>query len=299
MRHQPKAKRAPAENPALPPAVARSASRNADIPRTRYKARIELPIEDGCVFLVSDEHYDPQETEPSPAHRAAVKLALKMKPWAIVNNGDTIDSACISRWPVGSYSELGERPGVNEELEVARLRLQDFERLPSPKWLTWNLGNHDARYETKLADTVPQYAGVPGFTLKEHFPDWAAAWRTDFVPVGGGKPELIIKHRLKGGMYSAANNSLWAGTSIATGHDHALWAKAITDVNGIRWGIDAGTLAPVNSRLFVNYTEDNIVNWQSGFVILHFENDKFTGPELVYATSDGKALFRGKDVLAS
>lgn len=267
------------------------------VERKRYNARVILPIRNGCAFVISDQHYDPQEGSPSPAHKAAVYLAMKLKPYAIVNNGDTLDLAAISRWPVGSYSELGARPNVLDEISISQKRLADFERFKFVAYRTHNLGNHDARFETRLADRVPEYADVKGFSLKEHFPAWMPAWRTDFAENKQAVPEVVIKHRFKGGVYAAHNNALAAGTNMVTGHDHRLYAMPITDVRGIHWGMDAGTLAPVDSRLFVNYTEDNPQNWQSGFLILWFENGKFTGPELVYALPDGRVLFRGKDLV--
>lgn len=264
-----------------------------DYSRKRHNARVILPIEDGCVFVVSDQHYDVRETEPSLAHRAAVMLAYKLKPYSVVNNGDTIDGASISRWPVGSFSELGGRPGVQEEIAIGSKRLADFEKMKFVNYRTWNLGNHDARFETRLAERVPEYAHVAGFSLKEHFPGWVPAWRTDFASTPDAVPEVIIKHRFKGGTFAAHNNALAAGTSMVTGHDHRLYAMPVTDVRGIRWGMDAGTLAPIDSRLFVNYREDAPDNQQSGFLILHFQDGRFTGPELVYAMPDGRVLFRG------
>jgi hypothetical protein len=263
--------------------------------RARGGARVLLPIEDGCVLVVSDQHYYPG-LEPSTAHLASVRLAKKLKPYCIVSNGDTIDGASISRWPVSSFTEMGGRPTVAAELEESAARLKDYEDLSFVKYRVWNLGNHDARFETRLAEKVPEYAGVDGFTLKRHFPGWLPAWRTDFCATPESVAQVIVKHRFKGGMYAAANNALWAGTSIVTGHDHMLWAKAMTDAHGVRWGIDAGTTAPIESPHFTNYTEDNVQNWQSGFVFLHFRGGRFTGPELVHALPDGRVLFRG-DVL--
>lgn len=263
--------------------------------RTRGKARILLPIQDGCVLVVSDQHYYPNSA-PSIAHVASVKLAKKLKPYAIVSNGDTIDGASISRWPVSSFVEMKNRPTVAAELEESAARLKEYEDLAFVQYRVWNLGNHDARFETRLAEKVPEYAGVDGFTLKKHFPGWLPAWRTDFCATPDAVPEVIVKHRFKGGMYAASNNTLWSGTSTVTGHDHMLWAKAMTDVRGLRWGIDAGTTAPIESPHFTNYTEDNVQNWQSGFVFLHFRGGRFVGPELVHALSDGRVLFRGNVV---
>ena len=270
--------------------------RNTGHDRQRHNARVIVPIRDGCVFVVSDQHFDPG-VPPSAAYLASVKLARELEPWCIINNGDTIDGASISRWPVGSFTELGSRPSVEEELGVSSKRLIEYERMKFAQFLIWNLGNHDARFETRLAEKVPEYAGVNGFRLKDHFPGWLPAWRTDFVRPDNSV-ELIVKHRFKGGMYAANNNALWAGTSIITGHLHDLYIKAITDVRGVRWGASAGTLAECNARLATHYTEDNPVNWQSGFLVVTFAGGLLSGIEPVYALPDGRVLFRGMDIAA-
>lgn len=269
--------------------------RNKDYERGRHGARVVLPIRDGCAFVVSDQHYHPG-MPASRAHVASVRLAKKLRPYAIISNGDAIEGASISRWPVSSFVELRDRPLVAAEIGVTVKRLGDYEDLSFVEFLAWNLGNHDARYETYLAEKAPQYAGVDGFTLKEHFPFWLPAWRVDFCPAPGRPPKVIVKHRMKGGMHAGQNNVLWTGTSIVTGHDHMLKAYAVTNAHGLQWGVHAGTTAPIDSPLFTHYTEDNVVNWQEGFAVLHFRGGEFTGPELVHVRPDGKILFRG-DVL--
>ena len=253
----------------------------------RERARVLLPVRDGCVFVVSDEHNYPGD-EKSLAHRAAVALAYELEPWAVISNGDSIDGASISRWGVGSFSELGGQPSVAAELAATADVQADFEEMDFVHWCVWTLGNHDARFETRLADKVPEYAGVVGFTLKDHFPGWLPAWATW---IGD---EVIVKHRFKGGMHAAQNNTLWAGRSIVTGHTHRLRTVSFTDYNGTRWGTEAGTMAPIDSKHFLNYTEDNPQNWQSGFCILHFRDGRFMGPELVHCLPDGRVPFRGE-----
>jgi len=272
--------------------------RNTGHSRARSGARVLLPARDGCVFVVSDQHYCPG-LEPSPVHKSSIILAKRLKPYAIVSNGDAIDGASISRWPVSSFTELGDRPGVSVELAETANRLREYEALKFVQFLVWNLGNHDARFETRLAEKVPEYSGVNGTTLKDHFPGWLPAWATWMMPAGGStQPEVVIKHRFKSGVYGASNSALWSGTSMVTGHDHKLWVKPISDYRGLRWGIDAGTVSDVYSPHFLNYTEDNPQDWQSGFVILHFRGGKFTGPELVWGMPDGKVLFRGEVIKA-
>lgn len=274
---------------------AEALERNKHYERTRHGARVLLPIQDGCAFVVTDQHYMPGMA-PSRSHRASVILAKRLKPFALIANGDAIDGASISRWPASSFTDSGGRPTVLAELTEAGNRLKDYERIGSVKFLVWNMGNHDARFETRLAEKVPEYAGVNGFTLKEHFPMWLPAWRTDFLAdvLTGAAPEVIVKHRFKGGMHAGQNNVLWAGTSMVTGHDHMLKAYPISSAGVLRWGVHAGTMAPIDSPQFTHYTEDNVVNWQEGFAILHFKGGRFIGPELVHVTPDGRVLFRGE-----
>lgn len=267
--------------------------RNKEIVRERKGARSILPVKDGCVFVISDQHYFPG-LPPSRSHVASVALAKKLKPYAIIANGDAIDGASISRWPASSFTDMHGRPAVAAELGETAARLRDYERLEFVQYLVWNMGNHDARFETRLAEKVPEYAGVNGFTLKEHYPAWMPAWRTDFCAAPGAVPEVIVKHRFKAGMHAGQNNVLWSGTSVVTGHDHMLKAYCVSTVHGLRWGVHAGTMAPITSPQFTHYTEDNVVNWQEGFAILHFRGGRFTGPELVYAAPDGRVLFRGE-----
>lgn len=256
--------------------------------RSRFGARVHLPALDGPVIVTSDAHY--WRGDKSLAHRAAVHLARKLRVWGVINNGDSLDGSSISRYEPTSFVNLRNRLSVEDELATNTAHLKDFERMDFVKFKTWNMGNHDARFETILATKVPQFSRVNGFHLKDHFPEWLPAWATW---IGDN---VIIKHRMKGGTYAANNNTQAAGRSIVTGHDHMLWAKAFTDYNGTRWGIDAGTLQDVWAEPFLDYTEDNAVNWQSGFVILHFQGGKFNGPELVHAMPDGRVLFRGTDI---
>jgi len=276
----------PAQRAERERAAAAANQKHRELKRGRHGARIELPIRDGCIVIFSDAHWWPHEE--SIANKALLYLLPKLKPWCVVNNGDSFDGASISRFPRIGWDS---RPSVVEELKANEDRLGEIKdacKGLGVMWYIWNVGNHDARYETFLASRVPEYHGVSGFALKERFPDWLPAWSTW---IGD---QAVIKHRMKGGLYAAANNALHAGRTIVTSHDHALYYKAFTDYNGTRWGVDTGTLADVWGPQFKDYTEDHSVNWQSGFAILHFRDGKCTGPELVHALPDGRAVFRGE-----
>ena len=154
--------------------------------------------------------------------------------------------------------------------------------------LYWTLGNHDARFETRLATVAPEYAKIHGVHLKDHFPEWWpcwAAWIND---------DLIVKHRFKSGIHAPHNNTMWAGRSMVTGHLHSLKVYPLSDYNGTRWGVDGGCLAGEYGPQFVDYTEDGPRNWRSGFVVLTYRNGRLMWPEVVHAFDEGKVDFRGE-----
>jgi hypothetical protein len=241
---------------------------------------------------MSDQHYYPGRT--STSHRASIALANRLGPWALISNGDAIDAACISRWPVGSFSELVDRPLLKDEVVETAARLGEYGGIPNIRFRVWNLGNHDKRFEARLADRAAEFEGLDGFTLKDHFPGWIPAMRTDFI-APDGSIEAIVKHRHKGGVHAGRNNALLSGTTEITGHDHMLKATPVSQANRVIWGIHAGTMAPIDSPAFVHYTEDNVVDWHEGFVVLHFKDGKFLGPELVYVIrGTDQVFFRGE-----
>jgi hypothetical protein len=254
----------------------------------KHSARINVPIENGIAIVFSDAHF--WDTNPSTAYRALIKFIKELKPHLIVCNGDAFDGASISRH--NRIGFLEDRPTVIQELDACKAMLGYIEDAakeikPSPV-LTWTLGNHDSRFETYLAAVAPQFEFVDGFHLKDHFPNWRPCWATW---VNG---DVCIKHRWKGGIHAAHNNTLNSGTSMVTGHLHSLKITPYTDYTGTRYGIDTGTLAEIDGDQFLNYTEDNPKNWRSGFAIMTFHKGKLLPPELVEVIEDGVVAFRGQ-----
>src|SRR3990167_8198528 len=186
-----------------------------------HPQRIDVEIEDGVILVGSDCHYWPGD--PSTAHRAFVKFCKDLKPTVVVMNGDVMDCGSISRFPpIGWESQ----PTVAEEIGAAQRRLREITEATPQAEHAWTLGNHDGRFETRLATVAPEFAGVHGVHLKDHFPDWKACWS---VWVNDGS---VIKHRFKGGIHAAHNNTLWSGRTLVTGHLHSLKVTPHTDYNG-------------------------------------------------------------------
>ena len=103
--------------------------------------------------------------------------------------------------------------------------------------MVWTLGNHDGRFETRLATVAREYAELHGVSLKDHFPAWGACWAAWI------NNDVVVKHRYKGGVHATHNNTMWAGKTIVTGHLHSAKVTPFDDYDGTRYGVDCGCLA--------------------------------------------------------
>jgi len=253
------------------------------IKSAEYPQRFITRIKDGVVLVGSDAHYWPGSI--STAHRAFVKFCKDMNPVLVVMNGDALDSARISRHPPIGWES---RPELVEEIEEAKARLEEIHTASPKADHIWPLGNHDGRFETRLAMVAPEYAKIHGVHLSDHFPNWEPCWSIWI------NDDVVIKHRFKNGIHAPHNNTLWAGRTMVTGHLHSQKVQPITDYNGDRWGVDAGTLADVYGPQFTDYTEDNPRSWRSGFAVLTFHKGRLLQPELVRVMDKDHVDFRGK-----
>jgi hypothetical protein len=249
-----------------------------------YDVRIPLEIKDGSVVIFSDAHYWPGEAPV--AHRGLLKLLKEIKPKGIIANGDVFDGASISRHPPIGFAH---KPTVKEELEVVDERLEEIRKASPKSQLFWNAGNHDLRFESRLAGgDAAAYMGVKGFALSDHFPAWKVGlsiWINE---------DVVVKHRWKGGVHATHNNTVNAGKTFVSGHLHSLKVTPFDDYNGTRWGVDTGCLADPYAEGSTDYMEDNPRNWRSGFIVLTFVNGKLLWPEVVRTVGDDLIDFRGK-----
>jgi len=246
-----------------------------------HSPRVDCELGNGVIIVASDAHYWPGVE--STAHKALVKVIKSLKPSIVVMNGDVFDGSSISRFPKQGW---GRTPTVKEELVAVGERLSEIEAVAGNAKLWWTIGNHDMRFESRLAQAVPEYEGVGGFTLSEHFPRWKHSMSL-FV-----NQNLMIKHRFRNGVHATWNNTLYSGVSMCTGHLHRLQATLFADYKGVRWGIDTGTLAEVDGD-HMHYGEDNPTNHCSGFAVLTIVDNELIYPEFCSVHNE-KAFFRGK-----
>lgn len=261
----------------------RSPNFRVTYPGNGVRAKVE--IDDGVIMVASDCHYYPGII--STAHKAFVHLVKELQPKMVVMNGDVFDGSGISRHgPIGWQTH----PTVQQELEACLDRLNEVESASKNAILHWTWGNHDMRFNTRLASQVGSaFEGVQGFNLSDHFPRWK--FSTSIMV----NEHTIIKHRWHNGIHAIHNNVLKSGCSFVTGHLHSLKVTPWTDFSSekTRYGVDTGTLANIDDPGF-DYAEDNPRNWRSGWAVLTFWNGKLMPPELCEVISEGLVYFRGQ-----
>lgn len=254
---------------------------------SQYPKRVPVNVENGIVIIGSDAHYWPDEI--SAAHRGLVHLTKELKPEVVILNGDAFDGARASRHPRIGWAQT---PTLKAEKEAVIDRTHEIIQAHPKAKHYWTIGNHDMRYEMKLANEAPEFEGMPGFTLSDVFPLWSfciSIWIND---------DVVVKHRFKGGVHATHNNTVASGKSIVTGHLHSLKVTPYNDYNGIRFGIDTGTLAEPASGTIggpqFDYNEDNPQNHRSGFIVLTFNNGRMLWPEVCHAIDKETVEFRGQ-----
>ena len=247
--------------------------------------QINLGILDGTVIVFSDAHFIPGQR--TTAFKGLLWAIEKFKPKAVICNGDAFDGASISRHDVTDQPQTS----VIQELKACQGALDEIEEIAKSvrhnvKLLfTW--GNHDIRFGNRLAQHAPQFKEVLGFKLTDHITEWEfcwAVWATE---------QCIIKHRYKGGIHATHNNAVSSGVSMVTGHLHSLKVTPFSDFNGVRYGVDTGTLAEPDGPQFT-YAELNPSNHRSGFAVLNFFNGQLLWPELVHKFDEDMVQFRGE-----
>jgi hypothetical protein len=245
--------------------------------------RVNVELQNGIIIVGSDCHYWPGII--STAHRAFVKIIKDLKPRMVVMNGDVFDGASISRHPVSGW---GATPSVKQELEACQERLGEIEEAAKGASLNWCWGNHDQRFNARLAAQVGDtWRGVEGMNLTDHFPRWK--FSTSIMV----NDKVMIKHRYHNGIHAVYNNTVRAGISVITGHLHSLKITPFSDYTGDRYGVDTGSLADVNGNQF-EYSEDNPRNHRSGGAILTFVDGKLLPPELFQVWDEDHVVFRGE-----
>lgn len=245
-----------------------------------------LEVENGCVLIGSDVHIWPEMR--TTTQRAFIAFAKRLKPAACILNGDVFDGASISRFPSIGWEK---KPTVKQELDAVADYLGDLVLALGDAKRIWTLGNHDSRFESRIANVASEFAGVKGVHLRDHFEQWIPAWRVDI------NSDVVVKHRMAGGEHADWNNVVKGGKTTVTGHDHRLSVTPYRDYRGTRWGVRCGYMgeSPQDPQ-FVHYLEASETNWQPGFIVLTFVDGNLLLPEMVAKAEfvDNAVQFRGE-----
>jgi len=252
------------------------------------RVEVKLNLTDGVIIVAGDQHYYPGRVPVM--HRAYVYLSKKFKPFAQIWNGDALDFPSISRFPSIGWENT---PTVKQEIDTVRDRSDEILKASPNSKRIWCAGNHDLRFESRIAAMAPEYRGVDGIHLKDHFPEWTPAW---FVSVNEATPSHTeIRHRENGGVHAGYNNTLKSGVNIVTGHDHRAEVIAYDDRRGRRYGVRHGMTADsARDPQFVNYLEARAVNWAAGLAVLTYRDGVLLQPELALRFDENSFQFRGE-----
>ena len=231
------------------------------------------------VLIGGDAHIWPGE--PSFMWKAFAKTAKKLRPDAIVLNGDIIDGARLSRH---GRMPGGRSPALLDELNAVREHLK---MLPFAKHRIWTMGNHDIRVDNYIAAHAPEVEEYAG-SFTERFRDWHFCYAT-FIN------NVEIRHRFRGGIHAAWNNALHTGITIVTNHTHQLNLASVRNRNGSVYGIETGMLGDPASAAF-EYTEGKVSRACQGFVLLSFDEDGNIMPPEFCEMVRGRPAFRGQFV---
>ena len=248
---------------------------------SKYPGRLQNDVKDGVVLIGSDFHIWPGQE--SLALRIFKKFVNDLRPDVVILNGDVLDFPQISRHHPISWEGM---PSPQQEIEAAQDHLHDIAKAAKKARKIWTLGNHDSRFETRLATVASEYKGIKGIHLSDHFALWEKGWAAWI------NNDVVAKHRFKGGIHATHNNTLWSGKTLITGHLHSAKVTPLTDYNGTRWGVDTGCVAETRGKQF-EYTEDNPLNWISAFGVLTFKDGRLLPPELVTKFDDECMTWRG------
>lgn len=255
-----------------------------------YTQRIYETVTDGCVVVASDRHWWPGDGI-THAEAALLTLLPRLDPDLLIFNGDLFDGAGISR-----HAPMGweRRPSVDDELAACQAGMGRIAAAAPRARKVRTVGNHDRRFDYRLAQVASEFRKIDGFRLSDHLGAWREAWscwiNTD---VAGG--HTVVKHKHHGGMLAGRNNTIKAGVHTVTGHTHNLSVTAIEDYRGRRWGVECGFLSTRDHPAF-EYTEDGPSYARSGFVVLTYRGGVLLPPETVEVDDAGVAWFRSEPV---
>lgn len=249
-----------------------------------YPEYIDLDMRGKTLLVGGDAHFWPGHR--SLIWEAFVEASHEIKPDAIILNGDMIDGTRVSKHP---RLRNQAAPRVSDELKECKYQIN---RLYGSEVRIWNLGNHDQRVDSYLANNAPEADDLAS-SLPSWFPEWQFGYS---VMINRGLPNAIpceVRHYYRTGVHARHNNIMYSGIHMVTNHTHGAGVTPFNNRMGRIYGIETGMLNSNHATQF-EYGFGAQSRANGGFAVLTFEeNGNLLPPELcehVY----GKAWFRGR-----
>lgn len=264
---------------------------NWEVEAPAYTPRIKMDMRDGYIVAFSDVHVWPGIR--SFATDALMTVLKRLKPKIVVANGDILDGAAISRHDPLGWVKL---PRIIDELDAAKSFLAEVERASPDAEHILTAGNHDSRFDRRLATEVSEFEDVPGMRLQDHFKNWRFCYS---LLVNEETEASYFIHANRGGVHAPRNNVLASGVTTFTGHLHSQKIMPHTTILEEQDGVDCGMLADKDGPQFA-YTSSRPTDWREGFAIQRYDKDGWRYPaELVrvkYSRKVKRCVFRGESL---
>jgi|TARA_A100000172_G_scaffold76896_1_gene60792 hypothetical protein len=244
------------------------------------------------MVVFSDAHFEGHET---PSYKILLKiikeLTLTRELKCVVANGDIMDMSILSSFAKFHTEIRPKERTVQQEILDSQKQINKIQKVINnakyPIKQIATFGNHETRISKVAMSWGRAFEDLEAFKIQNLFPDWC--WAMSHLL----DDTVMIKHRMRGGVHTAYQNSMRAGIHIVTGHTHQLNARTFNTYSTSSMSIQTGHL----SEAYHPYLEDNVANdWNNGFAVITVDpKEKTVHPELVQVSNyHGTAYFRGK-----
>ncbi len=256
-----------------------------------YEARAAETLRDGYMVIFSDAHFWPGIR--SVAFEALLVVLKAVKPKLVISDGDAFDGATISRHDPLGWQKL---PTVIEELDATKNFLDEIVRAAPGAKRRFVVGNHDSRFDRRLATETSEFQDVQGFRLADHLKGWPMSYA---VLVNEDTDPSFVVHNIRGGVYAPRNNVLAAGCTVFTGHLHSQKAMPVSTLLHDWEGVDCGTLCERDGPQF-SYLSSRPTDWREGFAVQRYDKNGYRYPvelcRVQHVKGEARAIFRGEAV---
>lgn len=210
--------------------------------------------------------------EDKDANALVFKFITDFKPDYVDVLGDLIDFWQISKF----RKNPNRRADIQKDIDLASNYLSELRDIAPKSEITLHYGNHLSRLRKYIWDRAKELISIRSLDL-----NWLLGCeelRIKTIEEEEGydiRGKLVLAHGTiasKDSGLTARRNLAKYGLSVLCGHTHRLGSVYKTDLRGIVGSWENGCLCSL--KLAQNWGVE-LANWQLGFSIVFFKNDKF------------------------